>query len=133
MDVRNCKGCGRLFNYMSGAPFCEGCKKKLEEKFQDVKKYLNENPLATINEVSEVMEVSVKQLRQWIKEERLSVTVAGADGINCEQCGAPICSGRFCNRCKAAMLNNLNGAIAKPKVEAPKKTEEKGNKMRFLY
>ena len=26
MDVRNCKGCGRLFNYYGGVPLCKACK-----------------------------------------------------------------------------------------------------------
>ena len=36
MDVRNCRNCGRMFNYMGGAPLCNMCQKKLEEKFQEV-------------------------------------------------------------------------------------------------
>ena len=32
MEVKNCKECGRLFNYMGGAPLCDGCRKKLEQK-----------------------------------------------------------------------------------------------------
>lgn len=42
MEVRNCRSCGRLFNYM-GAPLCPACQKKLEEKFQEVKAFLEEN------------------------------------------------------------------------------------------
>lgn len=40
--------------------------------------------------VAEELDVSVKQIRQWIREERLSLSVAGADGIVCETCGKPI-------------------------------------------
>ena len=36
MEVRNCKGCGRLFNYIGGVPLCGDCKAKLEDKFVDV-------------------------------------------------------------------------------------------------
>ena len=43
MEVKNCKGCGRLFNYMGGAPLCDACRKKLEEKFQKVKQYLDDH------------------------------------------------------------------------------------------
>ena len=32
MEVRNCKDCGKLFNYMGGVPVCAACNKKLEEK-----------------------------------------------------------------------------------------------------
>lgn len=132
MDVRNCRNCGRLFNYMGGAPVCTSCQRKLEEKFQEVKIYLEENPNTSVHKVAEDMDVSVKQIRQWIKEERLSLSVAGADGIVCEQCGAPICSGRFCDKCKASMVNNLNGAIDKPKKVEVKKQDRDGNRMRFL-
>ena len=32
MDVRNCKNCGKLFQYV-GKPLCPACNKKLEDKF----------------------------------------------------------------------------------------------------
>ena len=132
MDVRNCRNCGRMFNYMGGAPLCNMCQKKLEEKFQEVKIYLDEHPNSTVAEVSEAMDVSSKQIKQWIREERLSVSSAGADGIVCEKCGAPICSGRFCNKCKSKMVNKLSDALDKPKEVEIKKTERDGNRMRFL-
>lgn len=132
MEVKNCRGCGRLFNYIGGAPLCEQCRKALEEKFQEVKAYLEENPHATVQQVSEDMEVSTKQIRQWIREERLTLSVAGADGIVCEQCGAPICTGRFCEKCRAEMVNTFSGVISKPKQPEIKKREHDGNRMRFL-
>ena len=132
MEVKNCKGCGRLFNYMSGPPLCANCQRKLEEKFQEVKEYLEENPNSSVNQVSEAMDVSVKQIKQWIKEERLSLSQPSSDGIVCEHCGTPICSGRFCDKCKAEMQNTLSSAIEKPKAPEVKKRERDGNKMRFL-
>lgn len=133
MDVRNCKSCGRLFNHMGGAPLCQACKKKLEDKFQEVKAYLDENPNSSIDRVSEALDVSVKQIRQWVREERLTLSTAGADGIICEQCGTPIYTGRFCDKCKAQMANSFAGAIAKPKVQEPPKSErDNKNRMRFL-
>ena len=133
MDVRNCRTCGKLFNYMGGTPLCNNCQKKLEEKFQEVKDYLRTNPHSGITKVAEEMDVSVKQIKQWIREERLSLSEAGADGIVCEQCGAPIATGRFCEKCKAAMANTFAGAINRPKMPEPKKTEaDNKNRMRFL-
>ena len=32
MNVRNCRNCGRLFNYIAGAPVCPACKDELEKK-----------------------------------------------------------------------------------------------------
>ena len=65
MDVRNCKGCGKLFNYMSGAQLCPECRAKLEKKFSSVKDYIGEHPQASISQVAEDMDVSVKQIKQW--------------------------------------------------------------------
>ena len=132
MEVRNCRSCGRLFNHMGGIPICPDCTKKLEDTFQAVKEYLRENPKATVSQVSEEMDVSVKQIKQWVREERLSFSSTGADGIVCEHCGAPITTGRFCDKCKSNMTDSLNHAIEKPKATVVKKQEKDGNRMRFL-
>ena len=36
MDVRNCKNCGKLFQFV-GKPICPACNKKLEDKFFEVR------------------------------------------------------------------------------------------------
>ena len=132
MDVRNCRQCGRLFNYLSGPQICQACRDALEEKFQQVKEYVRSNPGATIQMVSEDNDVSVKQIKQWIREERLSLSEASLDGVTCEHCGRPIRTGRFCEKCKAAMANSFANSIEKPKPLEPQKKERDGNKMRFL-
>ena len=53
MDVKNCRDCGRLFNYIGGVRLCADCKAKLEEKFTEVKRYIEEHKNATVPEVSE--------------------------------------------------------------------------------
>lgn len=133
MDVKNCKSCGRLFNYMgSGPSICPACQRKLEEKFQQVKTYLGENPHSSVSQVADDNDVSVKQIKQWIREERLSLSNATIDGVLCEHCGVPICSGRFCDKCKASMQNTLSSVLDKPKAQEAKKQERDGNRMRFL-
>ena len=134
MDVKNCKSCGRLFNYMSGPVMCPNCQRKLEEKFQQVKQYLDENPNSSVNQVAEAMDVSVKQIKQWVKEERLILSEASLDGVLCEHCGRPITSGRFCDKCKAAMANNLRSALNRPRPMQQRSGGERdeGDKMRFL-
>lgn len=55
-------------------------------------------------------------------------------GIVCENCGAPISTGRFCEKCKNSMINDLNSVGRKQVVDdqpAVKKTTHE-NKMRFL-
>lgn len=134
MNVRNCKRCGKLFNYVSGSPVCPACRDALEQKFQEVKKYVQDNKGATIHDVSENCEVDVQQVRQWVREERLEFSSeGGVTGINCEKCGKSISTGRFCPQCKAEMTNNLSSALPKQKQEVKQKKDPKDNpKMRFL-
>ena len=133
MEVRNCKGCGRLFNYNGGMPLCPGCVTKLEEKFQDVKEYLRQNPNAPLSVVSEENDVSVKQIKQWVREERLTFTEESQITLECENCGSKIRTGRFCDKCKTSLHNDLSGAIKKSGTitSKPKSGHEK-DRMRFL-
>ncbi len=134
MDVRNCRKCGRLFNYAMGPIICQQCKEGLEEKFQEVKKYVYEHPGCGISEVSEECEVEAKQIKQWLREERLQFSEDSTVMLNCETCGAPIRSGRFCEKCKNSMVQTLGNTYKKemPKEE-PKKKNDNHEKPRMHY
>ncbi len=134
MDVKNCKRCRRLFNYIGGPSICPACREELEKKFQEVKKYLFDNRGATIPDVVRDCEVEESQIRQWVREERLEFSSGIDIGMNCETCGAPITSGRFCEKCKASMITGLKEAGKRPEPEqaAPSKPQTRENKMRFL-
>lgn len=133
MEVKSCKSCGRLFNYMQGMPICPSCKKKLEDKFVDVKNYIRENDSATVQEISEATDVSVKQIKQWVREERLTFSNESSVGIECENCGAMIRTGRFCDKCKNSMASSLKQMYNTPKAAPEKPSREKGkDRMYFL-
>ena len=134
MDVKNCRRCRRLFNYIGGQPICPQCREELENKFQEVKKYLFDHRNSTIPDVVENCDVEESQVRQWVREERLEFSSGIDIGMACENCGAPIVSGRFCDKCKAAMINDLQAAGKRPEAPAPekKKPQSQGNRMRFL-
>ena len=86
MDVRNCKNCGKLFQYV-GKPLCPACNKKLEDKFFEVRDYIYENPTANMSQVSEEMEVPIQQIKKWVREERLAFSKDSGITISCEKCG----------------------------------------------
>lgn len=134
MEVRNCRKCGKLFNYVSGMPICPACKDRMEEVFQEVKKYIRENPRADIREVSEACEVEKSQIQQWIREERLEFTADSPIMLPCENCGAMIRSGKYCEKCKSTMAKNLSDAIEKPKVvlTQPERKRDSQSRMRYL-
>ena len=132
MNLRNCARCGKMFNYVTGPAVCDSCKKAIEESFQQVKQYIEENPRASLKQICEDNEVSTKQLQQWIREERLMFSKDSPIQLFCEKCGDPIITGRFCVKCKATMANTLNQTFAKPKtLQQPVKKEPKAG-MRFL-
>ena len=134
MEVVACSRCRRLFNYISGPKTCPNCLEAMEEEFQKVKKYIQENKGSTIGQVAEECEVSEKQIREWVRQERLEFAEGSNIGVNWEKCGHMIRSGRFCDKCKAAMTNSLNEVLesGKPKVEPKKKDPKDSPKMRFL-
>lgn len=132
MDVRNCKQCNKVFNYIGGVPLCPECVKKAEDKFDDVKRYIYDHPRCGMQEVSTEMEVSIAQIRKWLKEERLSFSEDSEIALNCEKCGKKILTGRFCKGCKDSMTDQFSSLYRKeePKINIEKKKTE--NKMRFL-
>ena len=132
MNVSNCKSCGRLFNVISTSKICPDCQRKLEEKFQEVKEFLKENPFANIDVLSQECEVSVKQIKEWVREERLVFAEGSMDGIECTQCGKLIRTGKYCDECKVKITNNLRSGINAPAKAEPVKKERERDRMRFL-
>lgn len=108
MEVKTCKQCKRLFNYLSGAPICPSCKDKLEQKFIQVKEYVRENPRDGIQTVADANEVSTNQIRRWIREDRLAFSEESGVGLDCESCGMLIKSGRLCKACKDKLVDSVN-------------------------
>ena len=53
-------------------------------------------------------------------------------GIECDNCGKMIRTGRFCAECKAKMINRLDNAYEKPKPVVQQKKEKEKERMRFL-
>ncbi len=134
MEVRNCKGCGRLFNYLSGPPLCPACVSNLDKKFAEVKEYVYDHPGAGIQEVSEVMEVPVGQIRQWIREERLAFAEDSMIGLECEGCGVTIKTGRYCKSCKDKLAKGFNNLYEAPTQNSQKTKDPKqqGPKINFV-
>lgn len=135
MNVKNCRKCGRLFNYITGPHICPACHEKMEEKFQEVKKFIQQNGTATMRQVSEECEVETSQIELWIRQERLQFSEDSPIRVSCEMCGKMIGSGRFCPQCKDSMARKLNSAMGKGGVlveEPQRKKTSSDSRMRFL-
>lgn len=135
MNVRNCRGCGRIFNYVAGPILCQVCREKMEAKFQEVKEYIRCNPGVGISEVAEACEVEISQIHQWLREDRLELTEASPIRLACESCGTQIRSGRYCEHCKNNITSGFKNILHsnRPKEPEQKRVYDKDNpKMRFL-
>lgn len=108
----------------------------MEAKFQEVKEYIRAHKGCGIPEVSEACDVEPGQIRQWLREDRLEVTEDSAIFLNCESCGAPIRSGRFCEKCTGSMMKGFHDVLGSGQKAAPPKqpAQKDGDKakMRFL-
>lgn len=136
MNVRNCRKCGRVYNYVVGPNMCPACREEMDKKFNEVKEYVREHKGALIQEVADVCEVEVSQIHQWLREERLELMEGSGIVLHCENCGTAIYCGRFCQRCKSDMARGFNRAITpqaapQPELTANKSSKEK-DRMRFL-
>lgn len=133
MNARNCRRCGRIFTYVSGAPLCPTCKDEMEAKFHEVKEYIQNNKDTTMKTVAEECEVDENQIRQWVREERLVFAEGSAISFQCESCGANINTGRFCEKCKQETARSIASAGRRqvaPQVQ--KKDSRENPRMRFL-
>lgn len=106
-ELRNCIRCGKVFAYTYN-PVCNKCLEQEEEEFKRVKEYIYENPGSTAYEVSEATGVSVEKIMKFLREERLELSSENANLLlECESCGRPIKSGRYCEECKNQIANEM--------------------------
>lgn len=125
-DVRNCKKCGRIFQYDGINKKCDRCRKGEEEDFARVKEYLYDHPKATISEVAQETEVEEDLILRYLRQGRLEIVGEGGSLVlDCERCGRSIKTGRFCDQCTHEMTAELKAAF-KP-ADRPKTKDS--NKM----
>ena len=133
MNARNCRKCGRIFTYVSGAPICPACKEEMEAKFQEVKEYIQNNRDTSIRTVAQECDVDENQIRQWVREERLVFSEDSGVTLQCELCGTRIYTGRYCEKCKQETARSFMGAGRQPvQPQVQKKDTRENPRMRFL-
>ena len=113
-DVRNCKRCKKIFQYVTGQQICQDCKTADEVTFKKVKDYIYSNPGVTLSEVSNELDVSVERIKGYLRDGRLEI-VGGESNLflDCEGCGKAIKTGRFCDDCSAGIASTLKSTAKK--------------------
>ena len=103
-ELKTCRICRKLFQYVVGDIVCPNCRKESEEQFKIVKDYIWSHKGCTIPEVCEACDVDAKQVKNWLKQGRLELDTPSID-LTCEKCNKPIISGRLCPSCTAEVRN----------------------------
>ena len=119
MEIKNCKKCGKIFNYIRGPELCVTCKKEFDKKLSIVKDYIRKNPDKTIDDVSKETDTSKKQILEWIREEKICLKQNTEIKIFCRGCKKPILTGNFCQDCKKIFRydnKDYNDIKDKPKM-----------------
>jgi len=125
MEMANCVRCKKLFPRVR-EPICEDCKKKDEELFAEVKKYLEGHPTSTVQKISEDTGASTKKILAWLREGRLEIVEATGD-LKCRQCGIDIKSGQLCEPCASDISRQIDGMIAdRPTIQPQDVSPKKG-------
>lgn len=137
MEIRNCKRCGKMYAYVAGMPICEQCRQKDEDDFQNVKKYIYQHRGASMKEISEACEVSIEKITRFLREGRLEIKEDSNIILECENCGQPIKTGKYCQECSKKLERELSRASNTTASREESKddggdTKPKGGGMRYL-
>jgi len=115
MNVRNCKRCHKLFQYIR-SPYCQDCQAWIEARFLLISQYLREHPEAGMKELADQTDTETSILLLLMREGRL--VIRSGPEFNCERCGTSINHGRFCPGC----LDQLQRELGKIEAELARST-----------
>ncbi|ABZ83374.1 conserved hypothetical protein [Heliomicrobium modesticaldum Ice1] len=119
MDVKNCPRCNRIFIPQGGRRICPVCVKEEEKQFDKVREYLRDNPGAPLLMVIQETGVDEDTILHFIKEGRIEASQMSGASLQCDSCGAPITSGRYCNKCQEDLARDLQRLTGGAKEKTP--------------
>ena len=132
MRVYTCKKCGKKYESAGLTDgYCDECLMAQLDKYHQVREYLWSNPGSTASEIATNCDCSVRQVMQWVKEDRFMLSDGSKVLLFCANCGKKITSGVYCSACQAEMrkeeqnkansarmiqrLNNMHGTTLNDK------------------
>ncbi|UFJ40063.1 flagellar protein [Brevibacillus humidisoli] len=119
-NLANCSRCDTLF-VKKLRDVCPKCYQEIEQEYDRCAKFLRkrENRGATIYQLSDATDVSVKQITKFIREGRISVLDNPNLGYPCESCGTMIRAGNLCETCGKSLKRLID-----QQLEVEKRLEE---------
>jgi flagellar operon protein (TIGR03826 family) len=136
MDVRNCKRCGKMYQFV-GSYICMNCIRQDDEDFRKVKEYVLDHAGSSPVDVSEATGVDIKTISRFLREGRLEAEgldlAVDEDEMVCENCRRPIPSGRFCESCLHNLQQQFKKASESLEPEKKPQVEKSFNRKEVLH
>lgn len=109
-EIRECPGCGKIFNFNGLRDVCASCFNEEEKKFEEVYRFMRrrENRAATMEQIEEQIGVEKDLIQKWVRKGRLQPALFPNLGYPCDRCGALTQTGKLCDRCKSEIESELN-------------------------
>lgn len=112
-ELRICERCKRTYTSNGFHRVCPSCLEHDEYDFNKIKVYLDENPCAKIIEVVSALDMSLKKIKRYLRENRLEIIEADNQFLFCESCNKPIRSGRHCKLCYTSAYHRRYNSVYK--------------------
>lgn len=123
MNLGNCPRCGRLYA-LNFKDICPSCIKDIELEYEKCLDFLRKEKTATIQEVSDATEVSIKQITKFIREGRISIANNPNMMYPCEVCGTLIREGTMCDTCRQRLTREFSASSAKEEANRQNKEQD---------
>ncbi|MDR3278451.1 MAG: hypothetical protein LBT12_06725 [Oscillospiraceae bacterium] len=96
---------------------CAACFDRMEKDLMTVRDFVRAHPdEGSVPEISEKTGVPQSAILHLLKENRLSTTAEDST-LCCEVCRQPIRTGRFCEKCKNILVEQIDKVTATPEPE----------------
>jgi flagellar operon protein (TIGR03826 family) len=109
VNLTNCPRCGKLFS-KSFRDVCNNCHRELEKDYERCVEHLRLHKGLDIQQLSDAMEISIKQITKWIRDGRISMLNAPNLSYPCEICGTLIRESHMCDACKSRLQRDMKNA-----------------------
>ncbi|WP_134701475.1 flagellar protein [Ammoniphilus sp. YIM 78166] len=106
MSLSNCPECGKLY-VRTRIDMCPDCVKGIENDIMKCQTFLRSHQKATIYEVSEATQLSVKRITKFILKKRILLEDYPHLDYPCERCGTLIRTNKVCVDC----YQNINSLV----------------------
>jgi hypothetical protein len=123
LKVAHCSMCGKVFQ-VTLRNLCNECAEIHDRQYDAVDRYLMKNRQATTEETAEATGVPVKQIREWIRQKKISLSANPNLTDVCDLCGGPSRTGQqLCANCSGRIKKDIDKMLADEQAERERKRE----------